>query len=65
MVQSALKAGIVKSKNARQRRKLENEAPKVFENTKKTILIKGGNVSNTITKITDDLNRLKVRITVS
>lgn len=34
-------------------------APKVFENTKQTVFIKGGNVSQTITSLMHDLNRLK------
>ena len=61
MVKTAVEAGVVRAKNARQKRKLENEAPKVFENAKSTIFIKGGNVSDVITSVFKDLHRLKVR----
>ena len=57
---SAIEAGIVRAKNARQKRKVEKAAPKVFENTKSTILIKGGNVSQTVTDVMHDLHRIKV-----
>merc|ERR1711990_1314754 len=56
---SAIEAGIVRAKNARQKRKVEKAAPKVFENTKSTILIKGGNVSQTVTNVMHDLHRIK------
>jgi len=56
---SAIEAGIVRAKNARQKRKVEKAAPKVFENTKSTILIKGGNVSQTVTDVMHDLHRIK------
>ena len=59
--QSAQSMGVVRAKNARQKRKLKKEEPKVFENTKNTVLIKGGNVSNTITQVMHDFHRLKVR----
>ena len=59
MTKSAVEAGIVRAKNARQKRKLAKAAPKVFENTKQTVFIKGGNVSQTITSLMHDLNRLK------
>ena len=52
--------GVVRAKNARQKRKLKKEEPKVFENTKVTVLIKGGNVSNTVTQVMHDFHRLKV-----
>ena len=57
---TAVETGVVRAKNARQKRKLLNEAPKVFENAKKTLFIKGGNVSDTITSVFTDLHRLKV-----
>ena len=60
MKQSAQTMGVVRAKNARQKRKLKKEEPKVFENTKVTVLIKGGNVSNTITQVMHDFHRLKV-----
>lgn len=56
---SAIEAGVVRAKNARQKRKVEKAAPKVFENTKSTILIKGGNVSQTVTNVMHDLHRIK------
>jgi len=56
---TAVETGVVRAKNARQKRKLLNEAPKVFENAKKTLFIKGGNVSDTITSVFTDLHRLK------
>lgn len=59
MTKSAIEAGIVRAKNARQKRKMQKAAPKVFENTKQTMLVKGGNVSQTLTNIMHDLNRLK------
>ena len=34
--QSAVEAGIVRAKNARQKRKIQKEAPLINENTKKT-----------------------------
>lgn len=58
--QSAQTMGVVRAKNARQKRKLKKEEPKVFENTKVTVLIKGGNVSNTLTQVMHDFHRLKV-----
>ena len=58
--QSAQTMGVVRAKNARQKRKLKKEEPKVFENTKVTVLIKGGNVSNTVTQVMHDFHRLKV-----
>ena len=58
--QSAQTMGVVRAKNARQKRKLKKEEPKVFENTKNTVLIKGGNVSNTLTQVMHDFHRLKV-----
>ena len=61
MKQSAQTMGVVRAKNARQKRKLKKEEPKVFENTKVTVLIKGGNVSNTITQVMHDFHRLKVK----
>jgi len=57
---TAVESGVVRAKNARQKRKLLNEAPKVFENAKSTIFIKGGNVSDIITNVFTDLHRLKV-----
>jgi len=57
--QSAQTMGVVRAKNARQKRKLKKEEPKVFENTKNTVLIKGGNVSNTLTQVMHDFHRLK------
>ena len=60
MTKTALEAGIVKAKNARQKRKIEKEKPKVYENTKKTIFIKGGNVSDVLTNVFKDLHGLKV-----
>ena len=57
---TAVETGVVRAKNARQKRKLMNEAPKVFENAKSTIFIKGGNVSDVITSVFTDLHRLKV-----
>ena len=62
MTKSALEAGITRAKNARQKRKLTNEAPKVVENTKSTIFIKGGNVSDVITNVFKDLHVLKVHV---
>ena len=62
MKQSAQTMGVVRAKNARQKRKLKKEEPKVFENTKVTVLIKGGNVSNTITQVMHDFHRLKVNL---
>lgn len=59
MTKSAIEAGIVRAKNARQKRKMQKAAPKVFENTKQTMLVKGGNVSQTLTNLMHDLNRLK------
>merc|ERR1739838_907281 len=59
MTKSAIEAGIVRAKNARQKRKMQKAAPKVFENTKQTMLVKGGNVSQILTNIMHDLNRLK------
>ena len=59
--QSAQTMGVVRAKNARQKRKLKKEEPKVFENTKNTVLIKGGNVSNTLTQVMHDFHRLKVK----
>ena len=60
MKQTAQQLGVVRAKNARQKRKLQKQAPKVFENTKSTVLIKGGNVSSTVTNIMHDFHRLKV-----
>ena len=62
MTKSALEAGIARAKNARQKRKLEHEAPKVVENTKSTIFIKGGNVSDVIINVFKDLHVLKVSL---
>ena len=59
MTKSAVEAGIVRAKNARQKRKIQKAAPKVHENTKQTVFIKGGNVSQNITNLMHDLNRLK------
>ena len=59
MTKSAVEAGIVRAKNARQKRKIQKAAPKVYENTKQTVFIKGGNVSQNITNLMHDLNRLK------
>ena len=53
--------GVVRAKNARQKRKIKREEPKVFENTKRTVLIKGVNVSNTLTQVMHDFHRLKVK----
>ena len=63
MTKSAIESGIVRAKNARQKRKMAKAAPKVFENTKQTVFIKGGNVSKTITELMHDLNRLKTVLT--
>ena len=62
MTKTAVEAGIVRAKNARQKRKLEKAAPKVYENTKSTIFIKGGNVSDIVTSVFKDLHMLKVLI---
>ena len=59
MTKSAIEARIVRAKNARQKRKIQKAAPKVYENTKQTVFIKGGNVSQNITNLMHDLNRLK------
>ena len=58
---SPVEAGIVRAKNARQKRVIKNQAPKVVENNKSTIFIKGGNVSEAITMVFKDLHALKVR----
>ena len=57
---SPVEAGIVRAKNARQKRVIKNQAPKVVENNKSTIFIKGGNVSDAITMVFKDLHALKV-----
>ena len=60
MAKTALEAGIVRAKNARQKRKMTHQAPKVVENTKSTIFIKGGNVSDILSNVFTDLHGLKV-----
>jgi len=57
---SPVEAGIVRAKNARQKRVIKNQAPKVVENNKSTIFIKGGNVSDAITMVFKDLHALKL-----
>ena len=60
MTKTPVEAGIVRAKNARQKRKVDKMAPKVYENTKSTIFIKGGNVSDILTNVFKDLHVLKV-----
>uniref|UniRef100_A0A8C5Q5D2 Ribosome production factor 2 homolog n=1 Tax=Leptobrachium leishanense TaxID=445787 RepID=A0A8C5Q5D2_9ANUR len=55
---SALDA-VVKPKTKRAKRFLEHRAPKVNENEKNTILVKGGNASDTVTKSLRDIYSLK------
>lgn len=55
----SMEAGILKPKTQRHKRRLEDQAPKVFENDKKTLLIKGGNTSNVVSNALQELHMLK------
>ncbi|XP_072264868.1 ribosome production factor 2 homolog [Pyxicephalus adspersus] len=50
---------VVKPKTRRSKRFLEQRGPKLYENDKSTMLIKGGNASNTVTQALKDLYALK------
>ncbi|KAM5164366.1 ribosome production factor 2 homolog [Mantella aurantiaca] len=50
---------VVKPKTRRAKRFLEQRGPKLSENDKNTMLIKGGNASNTVTQALKDLHSLK------
>lgn len=50
---------VVKPKTQRGKRYLESRESKVHENTKKTIFIKGGNTSQTVTQLLKELYMLK------
>lgn len=52
-----LRAG--KAKNARTKRFLDNRAPKLVENAKTVVMLKGGNTSETVTATLKDLHKLK------
>ena len=44
-----------KAKTARTKRFLDNRAPKLVENTKTAVVLKGGNTSETVTAALKDL----------
>ena len=46
-----------KPKTQKGKRFLESREPKIFENTKKTMFVKGGNTSLTVTKLLKELVR--------
>ncbi|KAM8953993.1 ribosome production factor 2 homolog [Pelodytes ibericus] len=50
---------VVKPKSKRAKRFLEHRDPKLNENVKNAMLIKGGNASNTVTKSLKDIHALK------
>ncbi|KAL8186378.1 UNVERIFIED_CONTAM: rRNA-binding ribosome biosynthesis protein rpf2 [Gekko kuhli] len=50
---------VVKPKTKRAKRFLENRAPKLTENTKNAMFIKGGNASSTVTDALKDIYALK------
>ncbi|XP_051951456.1 ribosome production factor 2 homolog [Xyrauchen texanus] len=51
--------GIVKPKTKRSKRFLENRAPKLKENIKNAMIMKGGNTSQTVTQALKDIYALK------
>ncbi|XP_039265006.2 ribosome production factor 2 homolog [Styela clava] len=54
-----MEEGIVKPKSQRHRRVLEQRAPKIFENDKTALFIRGGNTSNIITTALQELHMMK------
>lgn len=52
-----LRAG--KAKTARTKRFMDNRAPKIVENTKTAVILKGGNSSETVTTALKDMHKLK------
>ncbi|CAI8048707.1 Ribosome production factor 2 homolog, partial [Geodia barretti] len=51
--------GIVKPKTQRAKRALETKAPKLVENTKSALFIRGGHTSETVTQALKDLSVFK------
>ncbi|MED6243628.1 rRNA-binding ribosome biosynthesis protein rpf2 [Ataeniobius toweri] len=51
--------GIVKPKTKRSKRFLESRAPKLIEDVRSTMIMKGGNTSQTITTALKDIYSLK------
>lgn len=56
---AGLKNRIVKTKTKRGKRFLENRAPKVVENVKKAMFVKGGRTNEVVTKALKELYMLK------
>lgn len=54
-----MEEGIIKPNSQRHRRYLDNRAPKVHENAKKTMFLKGGNSSETVTTMLKEMYMLK------